>query len=80
LAEDTILSDDLLSELIAVGEVDILVGVPTYNHCKTAGQVVRAVQVGFLKYFPRARTVLINPDGGSTDGTVDVVRNTTVSD
>jgi glycosyltransferase involved in cell wall biosynthesis len=80
LAEDTILSDDLLSELIAVGEVDILVGVPTYNHCKTAGQVVRAVQVGFLKYFPRARTVLINPDGGSTDGTADVVRNATVSD
>jgi hypothetical protein len=80
VAEDTVLSDDLLSQLIAVGEVDILVGVPTYNNVKTAGQVVRAVQVGFLKYFPRARTVLINPDGGSTDGTVDVVRNATVSD
>lgn len=80
MADDTILSDDLLSQLIAVGEVDILVGVPTYNNCKTAGQVVRAVQVGFLKYFPRERTVLINPDGGSTDGTVDVVRNATVSD
>ncbi len=80
MAEETVLSDDLLNQLIAVGEVDILVGVPTYNNVKTAGQVVRAVQVGFLKYFPRARTVLINPDGGSTDGTVDVVRNATVSD
>lgn len=80
MAEETILSDDLLSQLIAVGEVDILVGVPTYNNVKTAGQVVRAVQVGFLKYFPRARTVLINPDGGSTDGTLDVVRDATISD
>jgi hypothetical protein len=80
LADETILSDDLLNQLIAVGEVDILVGVPTYNNVKTAGQVVRAVQVGFLKYFPRARTVLINPDGGSTDGTREVVRDATISD
>lgn len=80
MAEETILSDDLLNQLIAVGEVDILVGVPTYNNVKTAGQVVRAVQVGFLKYFPRARTVLINPDGGSTDGTLDMVRDATISD
>jgi hypothetical protein len=79
LAEETVLSDDLLNQLIAVGEVDIIVGVPTYNNVKTAGQVVRAVQVGFLKYFPRARTVLINPDGGSTDGTLDVVRDATIS-
>lgn len=80
MAEPSVLSDELLRQLIAVGEADILVGVPTYNNCKTAGQVVRAVQVGFLKYFPRERTVLINPDGGSTDGTIDVVRNATVSD
>lgn len=80
MAEEPTLSDDLLSQLMAVGEVDILVGVPTYNNCKTAGQVVRAVQVGFLKYFPRERTVLINPDGGSTDGTIEAVRNAAVND
>ncbi len=80
MAEEPVLSDDLLSQLIAVGEVDLLVGVPTYNNCKTAGQVMRAVQVGFLKYFPRERTVIVNPDGGSTDGTVDVVRNATIND
>jgi len=80
LAEESVLSDELVRDLIAVGEVDLLVGVPTYNNVKTAGQVVRAVQVGFLKYFPRERTVLINPDGGSTDGTQEAVRNATVGD
>lgn len=80
MAEESVLSDDLLSQLIAVGEVDVVVGVPTFNNRKTAGQVIRAVQVGLLKYFPRARTVVINPDGGSTDGTPDVVRSATVSD
>ena len=80
MAEESVLSDELLHQLIAVGEVDILVGVPTYNNGKTAGQVVRAVQVGFLKYFPRERAVLINPDGGSTDGTPDAVRNATIRD
>ena len=80
MAEESVLSDELLRDLIAVGEVDLLVGVPTYNNARTAGQVVRAVQVGFLKYFPRERTVLINPDGGSTDGTQEAVRNATVGD
>lgn len=80
MAEESIFSDELLRDLIAVGEVDLLVGVPTYNNVKTAGQVVRAVQVGFLKYFPRERTLLINPDGGSTDGTQDAVRSATVQD
>jgi hypothetical protein len=80
LAEETVLSDELLQQLIAVGEVDILVGIPTCNNAKTIGQVVRAVQVGFVKYFPRDRTVLITPDGGSTDGTPDLVRNASVED
>ena len=31
LAEESILSDELVRQLISVGEVDILVGLPTYN-------------------------------------------------
>ena len=37
MAEETILSDDFLRELINVGEVDILVGVHTYNDASTIG-------------------------------------------
>jgi glycosyltransferase involved in cell wall biosynthesis len=42
--------------------------------------VVRAVQAGVAKYFPGKRAILINSDGGSTDGTRDVVENMLISD
>jgi hypothetical protein len=80
LAEGSILSDDFLRELMNVGEVDILVGVPTFNDAKTVGQVVQAIRAGLLKYFPRQRAVIINADGGSSDGTPDLVRAASISD
>ena len=54
--------------------VDILVGIPSFNNARTIGHVVRAVEAGLNKYFPGSRSVLVNSDGGSTDGTTDVVR------
>jgi hypothetical protein len=80
LPEGSILSDDFIRELISVGEVDIVVGLPTYNDGRTVGQVVQAVRAGLLKYFPRERVVIINADGGSRDGTQDLVRAASISD
>ena len=62
----------------AIGEAEILVGIPSYNNADTIGHVVRAVSVGLAKYFPRARTVLVNSDGGSSDGTPEVVAQSVV--
>lgn len=80
MAEENFLSDDFIRKLTAVGEVDILVGVPTFNNCGTIEQVVNAIQLGLVKYFPRERTVLINPDSGSRDGTPELVRNSAIQD
>jgi len=80
LPEGSILSDDFIRELISVGEVDIVVGLPTYNDGRTVGQVVQAIRAGLLKYFPRERVVIINADGGSRDGTQDLVRAASISD
>jgi hypothetical protein len=80
LAEETFLSDDFVRKLTAVGEVDILVGVPTFNNRDTIEQVVNAIQLGLVKYFPRERIVLINADGGSRDGTPEAVRNSAIQD
>jgi hypothetical protein len=80
LPEESILSDAFIRELINVGEVDIVVGVPTYNDAATVGQVVQAVRAGLLQYFPRARSVIINADGGSRDGTQELVRAASISD
>jgi glucosylglycerate synthase len=71
---ESLLSDDLLRQLMAVGQVDVVVGVPTLNNAATAGAVVRAVHLAFTRRFKRDRTVLINFDAGSTDGTPDIVR------
>jgi glycosyltransferase involved in cell wall biosynthesis len=80
LPEESILSDDFLRELMNVGEVDILVGVPTFNDARTVGQVVQAIRAGLLKYFPRQRAVIINADGGSKDETQELVRAASISD
>jgi glycosyltransferase involved in cell wall biosynthesis len=63
-----------------IGGADILVGIPSFNNAHTIGHVVRAVQAGLAKYFPDQKAVLVNSDGGSRDGTMDVVDRAVVED
>jgi glucosylglycerate synthase len=80
LAEESYLTDDFLRQLINVGEVDILVGLPTHNNAKTIGSIVHAIQSGILRGFPRERAVIINVDGGSRDGTPELVTGVSIDD
>jgi glucosylglycerate synthase len=80
LAEESILTDEFLRQLINVGEVDILVGLPTYNNAKTIEPIIQAIQAGTLKGFPRARVVIIDADGGSQDGTPELVTGASIDD
>jgi len=50
VADETLLSDDLLRQLVAVGHVDVLVGIPTLNNATTVVDVVRAAQAGIGGY------------------------------
>jgi glucosylglycerate synthase len=60
----------------ALGEADVVVGIPSYNNARTIGHVVRAAALGLAKHFPDRRAVIVNSDGGSRDGTPDVVAAT----
>ena len=80
LAEESVLTDDLLRQLIDVGEVDILVGVPTHNNAKTIGPIVETIQAGIPKFFPRERAAIINADGGSRDGTSKLIASAAIHD
>jgi glucosylglycerate synthase len=80
LAEETLLTDDFLRQLINVGEVDILIGLSTHNNAKTIEPVIQAIQAGILKCFPRERAVIINADGGSQDGTAELVKGASIDD
>ncbi|MFZ5996741.1 MAG: glycosyltransferase [Nitrospirota bacterium] len=75
-----LLRKDIQERINEIGEADIVVGIPSYNNAHTIGHVVRAVQAGLAKYFPHKRSVLVNSDGGSTDGTMDIVHATTLED
>jgi hypothetical protein len=80
LAEESVLTDDFLRQLIDVGEVDILVGLPTHNNAETVGPIVQAIQAGILRSFSRERVAIVNADGGSRDGTPELVTGASISD
>ncbi|AMM54310.1 glycosyltransferase [Pyrococcus kukulkanii] len=56
----------------------VVVGIPSYNNADTIGFVVKQAAEGLKKYFGGG--IIVNADGGSTDGTRDVVLSTKVPD
>ena len=56
-----------------LGTAELVVGIPSFNNAPTIGHVVRAVAAGLTKHFPGRRAVIVNSDGGSRDGTAEVV-------
>jgi glycosyltransferase involved in cell wall biosynthesis len=72
----SLLSDSVRAKVDELEEVDILVGIPSYNNARTIAHVVKAVNAGLAKYFPNSKCVLVNSDGGSKDGTPDLVAHT----
>lgn len=80
MVDEVLLHEDVQQQVKEIRQADILVGIPSYNNARTIGHVVRAIHAGFAKYFPDQRAILVNSDGGSTDGTPDVVRRTAIDD
>jgi glycosyltransferase involved in cell wall biosynthesis len=78
--QSIIFRKEIQDRISEIKNADILVGIPSYNNAKTIGHVVKAVQAGLVKYFPDKKSVLVNSDGGSIDGTMEVVQNTTIED
>lgn len=75
-----VLRKEIQDRIRDIGTADILVGIPSFNNARTIAHVVRAVHAGFAKYFPDRKCVLVNSDGGSSDGTMEVVQNTSIDD
>ncbi len=75
MADDSLIPDDLLTQIIGVGQVDLLVGLPTHDLGDNVAEAVQAVRGCFRTHFPRLRTALLNIDRGSTDGTQEAVQH-----
>ncbi len=72
MAEESFLADEFLRQLMSVGEVDLLVGIPSYNNAATLGQTLQSVEESLRQNFVRERAAILNVDGGSTDDTRQV--------
>lgn len=72
MTRDGFLRPELARELERIGPADVLVGIPSFNNARTVGHVVRAVAAGLAKYYPDLACVLVNSDGGSSDGTPEI--------
>jgi hypothetical protein len=70
LTESTVIPDELLRQIIGVGQVDLLVGLPTRGHAGTIGAVVRAVRSCVSTFYPRLRVAVLHLDRASSDGTL----------
>jgi glucosylglycerate synthase len=64
LAEDTFLADDLLRQLMGVGEVDLLVGISVDNNANTICHASYTIEQSFQRYFTRQRAVIVSVRGG----------------
>jgi glycosyltransferase involved in cell wall biosynthesis len=78
ISDSELLTGTVRQKIEELREVDILVGIPSYNNSRTIPHVVKAIHAGLAKYFPKAKCVLVNSDGGSIDGTPDLVSQTDV--
>ncbi|HSK10357.1 MAG TPA: glycosyltransferase [Vicinamibacterales bacterium] len=68
-----ILPSEAAVSVAAIDHADIVVGIPSFNNAATIGHVVEATHAGLAKYFPHLRALIVNSDGGSTDGTQEIV-------
>jgi hypothetical protein len=64
----------LEAQLAHIGPRDLALGVPTYNNAETVGGVTDAALRGIAEHFADASVVLINADGGSSDGTPELLK------
>ncbi len=62
------------AQMDKIEEADLVVGIPSFNSALTIGHVVRAVTAGLAQDFSNVKTVLVNSDAGSTDGTQEEVK------
>lgn len=68
MSEDTFLADDLLRQLMSVGEVDLLVGISSHNPATPIQQAIQVIEQSFQQNFMRQRVVIVLMDGVNKDG------------
>lgn len=73
MPEETFLPDELLRQLMSVGEVDLLVGLSAATTLNIARPVLRAIEQAFQQQFLRQRVVIVSMENGANQENGQVV-------
>jgi len=71
MVDDIFLADDLLRQLMSVGEVDLLVGISSHHSANAIHQAVQMIEQAFQQFFVRQRVVIVNLGAGDKQGDED---------
>ena len=71
LADETFLSDELLRQLMSVGEVDLLVGILAHSSANTMRRAAHCIENSLQQNFVRQRVAIISVDGGAVEDDYD---------
>jgi len=75
-----LLSQEALAAVRSIKEAEIVIGIPSFQNVRTVEHVVRAAHAGLAKHFAHYSSVIINSDGGSSDGTREAVLSAQVDE
>jgi len=64
----------------AASDSDLVVGIATYNHARTAGRLVETIRAALTQIAPSSRARILVADGGSKDGTREWIREAASGD
>ena len=67
MADETFLSDDLLRQLMSVGEVDLLVGILAHRSADTVRRAAHYVEKSLQQNFVRQRVAIISVEGATVE-------------
>jgi glycosyltransferase involved in cell wall biosynthesis len=74
----TALDEKALEYLKGLKNVDIVIGIPSYNSAESIGRVIKAAELGLAKYFSQYKGLIIISEGGDVDETrraVDLLKD-----
>lgn len=74
----TNLDEELRHNLAKLGNIGLVIGIPSHRNGRTISDVLQAVSKGISEYYPNQRVLLLNADGGSSDNTTNLVLETTM--
>lgn len=69
----TALDEEAVARIKQLDNIDIVIGIPSYNNAGSIGRVIKAAELGLAKYFPRNRSMILISEGGDVEKTKEAV-------